>query len=408
MINSNNFSKEMRFFQAFQDASPFADDELAWIEVSRHAEALDSELNWILWYCILARKRGEAALVTTKCMSWLHRFPDSVSLVHEVAWAWLECEEAFRAERLIRAALKVHGDELMLWCDLAAIHLHNNHLDAAKECCDYVLARDASFTEALRLKARVALKCGDNQAAQRAVDESLIRDPKNMDGLIMHGILMDAKARQGNMNEVKQSSRMIIRFLYVFDWIGRLCNRRPAIALWGLIVFILWACNLTSARNAWQDWIFAPQLLIGIILAGWALRMTAAFFIHQMQVAIEHRPIWRTDWIWTVAPILLWLALTMVHLLVNSSYLSFEVDLFRTLAYCSIVPLYLMKSVLGHFSPTFQQWNGLWLMAVVSCFVIGLLTGQRFWFGIAYLVTACSAIYYLLGNPPQKDTDRTQ
>jgi hypothetical protein len=352
-------------------------------------------LHWIIWYCMLARKRGEAVIVTAKCMSWLHRFPDSVVLVHEVAWAWLECEETFRSERLIRAALKVHGDELMLWCDLASIHMHNNHLDAAKECCDYVLARDASFTEALRLKARVALKSGDNQAAQRAVDESLIRDPKNMDGLIMRGILMDAKAKQANVEEVKQSSRMIIRLLYVSDWLGRQCNRRPGIAIWGLAVFILWASDMTSVRNAWQDWIFAPQLLIGIIVAGWALRMTAALAIHQMQEAIEHRPIWRTDWIWTVVPILIWLALTWVHVFVQSAYLSFEVDLFRTLAYCCIVPMYLLKSVMGHGSHAFHRWNGLWLIAVVSCFVFGLMIGQRIWFGIAYLISACSAIYYL-------------
>jgi tetratricopeptide (TPR) repeat protein len=395
MINAYMYSEEMRLFQAFRDASSFTDDELAWHAVSRQAESSDSELLWILWYCILARKRGQAVHVTAKCMSWLHRFPDSVVLVHEVAWAWLECEQAYRAERLIRAALKVHGDELMLWCDLAAIHIHNNHLDAAKECCDYVLARDASFTEALRLKARVALKSGDNQAAQRAVDESLIRDPKNMDGLIMRGILMDAKAKQANVDEVKQSSRMIIRLVYVLDWMGRQCNRRTGIVLWVLTVFILWASDLTSVRNAWQDWIFAPQLLIGIIMAGWAMRMTAALVIHQMQVAIEHRPIWRADWIWTVVPILLWLGLTLVHLLAETAYLSFEVDLFRTLAYCCIVPMYLLKSIIGHLSPTHHRWNGLWLMAVVSCFVFGLITGLRIWFGIAYLISACSAIYYL-------------
>jgi tetratricopeptide (TPR) repeat protein len=368
------------------------DQAIALCSTNLENETID--LFFVLWYCQLMRQSNQPEEINKRAMHWLHSFPDSVALVHEICWSWLDADENFKAERLIRAALKVHGDELMLWCDLASVMISKNQLDEANECAEYVLARDPRFSEALRIKARIAIKNGQQEVALDAVNQSLMEEPRNVDGLIMRGIIEDFGTDKDKLNTIAKANHAWVNGMYILFVVGKNLCGIPGALLWLACVVIRWYNDSAGRLDNWRDWIITPQALMLMGLLGWALMIGAGSLIHHRLKTKELPPLWRFDWIWTVVPILTWLLFTSLRYLMDEGQWSFAMDFIRSLAFCSIFPIYLWRRLrTEHRLLAKIAWFA-WL-TIVGLFAAGLVFTSSYCFGIGYYFSAAITLIYI-------------
>ena len=360
-----------------------------------HLQTDEFELNHVLWYCrALVHQQNHAEMVT-HAMQWLNRFPNSVMLVHELGKAWLQLGEIERAETLLRAALKVHPDELNLWCDIAEIHLLNNRLQAAADSCQLVLERDNDFARALELKERTAL---DQPVEYRNHQSAPTQAPpytERIQSMIKLAMESRGQANERNIFSIHREAGWLMQVVFLLFMLGqRLCGP-VGVLIWMSALVTLYIGEYVEVGWTWQQWIIAPQLLIVIVMAGWGLLFTMGTWLHRTLNTDRARPLWNHQWLWTLVPILIWTLLTSIRYSLGDSESSFAIDFIRSLSFCSIVPIFVWRKQAARRHPIAVHACLAWC-AIVGLFFGGWLAQCPMCYGMGFVISSAITLLYML------------